>query len=365
MTSTAVHELPPEGPPDPAVLERARALLQEGAIVAIPTETVYGLAARADLPAALAALRELKGSDPDRPFTWHLADESVLVGDRDGVELRAVAERLAERYWPGPLTLVLRGVGAAGAALARDGWVGCRVPAHEGCRALLAACPFPIAATSANLADAPPATDAETARRSFEGRIPLLLDGGSARLAEASTVLCLGRGRFEIAREGLIDAADLRRAGGLSILFVCTGNTCRSPMAATLAEALLRERIGAEDLGHFGFEVASAGVFAGVGAPASAHAVELLAAEGLDLSAHRSSPALPARIRDADRVYCLTASHRDALLGNLPPGAGAHVELLDPEGRDIPDPIGGDLDVYRACADRIRTALEERVTAWV
>src|SRR5262245_2600153 len=254
--------------PSGEVTARVRALLARGALCALPTETVYGLAARADLPEALEALRVLKGRPNELTFTWH-------VGGRDAIErfpeLRPLTRRLTERYWPGPLTLVLRGVPVGLEAVARAGWTGLRLPAHAACAALLSACEFPVVMTSANPHREAPLTRAEDVAARFDGGLELVVDGGPSRLGEASGVLALGPGRFELLREGLLRLEDLRRTAGLRIAFVCTGNTCRSPMAEAVARKLLAERLRTTGTGlsAFGFELLSMGILAAHGAPAS------------------------------------------------------------------------------------------------
>jgi protein-tyrosine phosphatase len=135
------------------------------------------------------------------------------------------------------------------------------------------------------------------------------------------------------------------------VLLVCTGNTCRSPMAEVLAREVLQDRQGVS--------VASAGVFAGDGNAATPEAVEAMRAMGLDLSPHRSRGLTRQMIDEADQVYTMTASHRRAVL-DLVPDAEIKVQRLDPDA-DIDDPIGGDLETYRATAEQIRAALEKRL----
>lgn len=352
--------------PSAELAARVRALLARGALCALPTETVYGLAVRADRPEALEALRVLKGRPSDLAFTWHVAERAAVEHFR---ELRPLARRLTERYWPGPLTLVLHGVPAGLEGVARAGWTGLRLPAHAACAGLLSACEFPVVMTSANPHRDAPLTRAEDVAARFDGALELVVDGGPSRLGEASGVLALGPGRFELLREGLLRLEDLRRTAGLRIAFVCTGNTCRSPMAEALARALLSQRLEVGDAGRirlaeFGFELVSMGVMAAHGAPASTGATEVMAERGIDLRSHRSRPALPEALLRCDRIYGLTASHVESLRAALPPGRRPPLELLDPSGADIADPLGGPRSAYQHSLADIERALRARLDEW-
>jgi protein-tyrosine phosphatase len=295
--------------------------------------------------------------------------------------LAPLLARLARRYWPGPLTLVAAGLPQHPGTLADAGWVAVRVPAQQATRALLESLPFPVAVASATGPGEPAANTAADVAQRFGGRIAALGDGGPARIGQPSAVLAVGRGRFELMRPGLLELSDLRHTAGQRLAFVCTGNTCRSPMAEGLARKLLMERLGAlgpepvrgdparaKDaqgrLAAFGFELQSMGVAAGFGAPASTHAVSVLRSKGIDLSSHQSQPATPERLMGTDLALCLTRSHARALESLLPPGRGPTIELLDPSGRDVPDPIGGDLEAYRQCAGAIEAALRARLNSW-
>ena len=341
------------------LVHRVQEALSAGELVAFPTETVYGLAARADDPSAIKRLQAVKGRSHEAPFTWHAGSEQqALKGD---VPLGALVRRLTDRYWPGPLTLVLPHVPEGLEPVAQDGWLGVRVPAHAGTRSLLDGLPFPVVASSANASGEEPLTDAASVAKQFGGQLNCVMDGGPSPLAMSSSVLRLGPGQFELLREGCLSSEDLRRTAGLSLLFVCTGNTCRSPMAEGLARHLIAERLGSSDLSRFGFDVQSAGVFAGPGSPASKEAVELLQPRSIDLSDHRSQPAAKPLLEEADRIYCLTRDHRNMLHEQY----SKQAQLLDPKGEDIPDPIGGGRAVYAACAEKIEACLRERMDEWV
>ena len=355
------------GRPSRQLRERAARHLAAGELVALPTETVYGIAARADDPAALERLRRLKGRDAARALSWHVAS-------REAVErfeaLLPLSRRLAERYWPGPLTLVLQGVPEGLEELESDGWVGVRLPAHPVPQAILEGLDFPVCLSSANRSGAEPCTEGRAVEELLGEGLALVVDSGPCRLGESSGVLRVGPGRFELLREGLLPLEDLRRTAGRRIGFCCTGNTCRSPLAEGLALRLLAERLGVQGPGErrsiedVGFQVRSFGTSAGPGAPASRHTLEVLSRQGIDLADHASTPATPELVNGLDEVYGLTRSHVESLRALLPPARARRISLLDPEGRDISDPIGGSLAVYEACGRAIQEALEVRAQEW-
>jgi protein-tyrosine phosphatase len=146
-----------------------------------------------------------------------------------------------------------------------------------------------------------------------------------------------------------------------SVLFVCTGNTCRSPMAEGLAKHALAQLKGVsvDQLEEAGIRVRSAGVMTSGGSPASAQAVEAMEKVGVDLTAHASSALTADLIQDADVIYTMTASHRQAVLVHNP-AAADKTHPLDPEG-DIIDPFGAPVDVYVQTAEMIREALAQRL----
>jgi len=355
-----------DAPPTREIVERVDSVLARGGLVALPTETVYGIAARADSARAVEALRTLKGRPDELALTWH-------VGTRESLarfpHVSALARRLTTRYWPGPLTLVLPGIPPGLEAAARDGWTGVRMPAHGATAGILASLPYPVVLSSANRHGEPPLSTAGDVARAFAGEpaLELVVDGGPAALSESSCVLRLGKGRFELLREGVIGLEHLRETAGLRLGFVCTGNTCRSPMAEGLARKRIAERLecAPERLPEFGFHVESMGVLASHGAPAARLAMQVMKDEGVDLGDHRARAAQARDLASFDALYCMTEGHREALARSLPPGRDRQLELLDPLGRDIPDPIGGTREDYLEALGLIRGAIEARLEDWV
>lgn len=193
----------------------AASLLRGGGVVAMPTETVYGLAADAFSGEAVARIFESKGRPQDNPLIVHIAEaEDLGLVAR---ELPKEALALAEAFWPGPLTLVLPRQSrlAAGVSAGLD-TVGVRLPAHPAARALIRAAGMPLAAPSANLSGSPSPTTARHVRADLDGRIPLILDGGNSPVGVESTVLSLA-GEPTVLRPGFVTAEEIAEALGCPV----------------------------------------------------------------------------------------------------------------------------------------------------
>jgi protein-tyrosine phosphatase len=346
-------------------------VLRSGGLVAFPTETVYGLGARVGLPDALARLRQAKQRQDDKPFTIHIgrrAEVEKFVPDLEGV-----GRRLVQNGWPGPLTIIFCDVDpdsapiaaeaepSAVAAMYHQGTVGLRCPDDRIAADLLAGVGAPVVAASANLPGRRPPRSADEVLAEFDGQIDLLLDGGPARYAKSSTVVRVSGQNYEIVREGVYDARALRRLAMVHVLLVCTGNTCRSPMAAALLTKLLAESSGVKPakLSDRGFKVTSAGTGAIIGAPAAPQAVEVMQRYGMDLRDHRAQALTADLIQRADCILTMTASHRNVVLGMLP-SASQRCRLLAAD-HGIDDPIGQAVEVYAACAAEMEAALRDRI----
>lgn len=186
----------------------AAELLRQGCLVAVPTETVYGLAARAGDEQAVRAIYAVKGRSPDKPLSILLSGMEMAA--RYTKNIPAAAYRLAERYWPGPLTMVLEDGGAAAPTVTQGGGtMGVRCPDHPMTLALIQALNEPLAAPSANPSDLPSAKDADQVLAYFDGKIAAVLDGGPCGLGVESTIVSLVGAEPKILREGGIPGQEL------------------------------------------------------------------------------------------------------------------------------------------------------------
>ncbi len=335
-----------------AVIETCRRSLLRGELVALPTEAGYVVAANALHPEAVARLAALRTGGPLPAIAIRGADDA-----RDWVpELGRLGQRLTRRCWPGPVVLVFPDGVKTGTATRLPegvlrtigpGWeLGLTAPHHPAVRLLLDVMPVPL--VLGELAG-------ESA--AIEAVVAVIVDDGPAHFDRPATVVEVRGEHWFIRREGAVPAADIARLTATLTLFICTGNTCRSPLAAALCRKRLADRLGcsAEDLPSRGYAIASAGLAAMHGEPAAAEAVTVAGELGADLSGHVSRPATAELLADADLIVGMTAAHIQGLGGLV--GAGGRTRLLCGES-DLPDPIGGDLTVYQACAGTIWQSLQ-------
>lgn len=347
------------------MVHRTVQALVEGCVVALPTETVYGLAADALNQQAVERLCEIKGRPGEVPL-------AISVPSREAAEdfvcdWSPLARRLSQRCWPGPLTLVApcdspRSAvtqlpqGVRERIIGDYGCVGFRVVDHRVLAGIHRYLSGPLVLTSANRSDGEAPTTADAVAKQLGDSLPLLLDDGPTRYGGPSTVARVRGNRLEILREGVIERAAMNQFVKPVIVLVCTGNTCRSPMAETLLREQLRKKFGCEDA----VRVLSAGVAAGQGCSASPQAMEVMGKRGLDLTGHSSRSLDEEVMNVADLVLTMTRGHRAAILAAWPEMQD-RVHTLRRDGGDIADPVGMPVDVYEACAEQI----ERELAAWL
>jgi protein-tyrosine phosphatase len=279
-------------------------------------------------------------------------------------DMSLMARRLARRCWPGPLTLVVNGPHpdsvihrlpkATRAALEHPAGIALRVPQHPVITEIQRFTAGPVVLARAVRPGDVECTTGEAAVARFREHVSLVLDDGPCRFALPSTVVKISGNRLEVLRPGVLDANELAMMSRVNVLLVCTGNTCRSPMA----EGLLRKRLGEklqcppDELDRSGFHISSAGIAAMPGGAPSDEAVDVMQAAGVDIGHHRSQMVTDRMVNDADLILTMTASHRQMLVSQWPM-AGQRAFTIGRDQGDVFDPIGMPLEYYEACAQQI------------
>jgi protein-tyrosine phosphatase len=351
-------------------LARGAKILSDGGVVVLPTETVYGAAARLDRPAAIARLRSLRNSTDAKPMTIHLArreDALQFLG-----EVSDLGRRLMRKLWPGPVGLVFdvaadrraqvsKTLGIPESELYDNGSITLRFPDHPVATEIIGEIAAPVVLTMASPTAGGNAFKPQTLADELDGKVDLIFDGGPTRYSKPSTLVKVFADRFEIVRAGVYEERTIERLLKTTVLFVCSGNTCRSPMAEAIARNVLSKNLHVDEMGleQKGISIISAGTYAMPGMKATPEAVNAVRDLGVDLSRHRSRPLTVDLIHQADVIYTMGRGHAQAVR-SLVPSASDKVQTLDPGG-DIEDPIGSDLAVYKTLAGQLYTLIEKRL----
>jgi tRNA threonylcarbamoyl adenosine modification protein (Sua5/YciO/YrdC/YwlC family) len=268
------------------VVHRAVQMLAEGGLVAFPTETVYGIAASALDECTVVRMIEVKGRSKNKPLT--LAIKSAEEAFDYVPDMCPLAARLARRCWPGPVTLVIddahpeslvrRLPPLVQKAVSPENCIGLRVPGHPVILDVMRMLAGPLTLSSANCSGKPEAVTAAEVLENLGNQLDLVLDDGRCRFGQPSSVVRVQGKHFEILREGVVPRRTLQRLSSLMLLFVCTGNTCRSPMAEVICRELIAKRLEckADELEDRGVIVMSAGIAAMAGGRATQEAIQTM-----------------------------------------------------------------------------------------
>ena len=351
-------------------IHRAVQALVEGRVVAFPTETVYGLAASALNEEGVTRLLDMKSRQTGHPLTMAIKSAEEAFDYVPGAT--PLARRLAHRCWPGPVTLVMddqhpesllqRLPEKVQKAVSPSGTIGLRVPGHALILDVLHLLAGPLVLSSANRGGEPDSVTAQEVANAMGEDVGLILDDGPCQFGQSSTVVRVNDSGLEVLREGVVTDDTLKRLTSYMMILVCTGNTCRSPMAEQMCKKRIAEKLGCEieQLEDRGVIVMSAGISAGHGGSAAHEAQTIMQEMNLDLSQHASQPLSDRLARHADLILTMTRGHHQAIVNHWPSLAGK-VHVLCPGGHDVADPIGGSTKVYRSCAEEIDGYLAKRV----
>ncbi|MBC8370609.1 MAG: Sua5/YciO/YrdC/YwlC family protein [Planctomycetes bacterium] len=340
-------------------IQAAASALTAGEVIAIPTDTVPGLAVSATAAAGSKKLADLKGNNHAKPFSWHIAQLKTLQALSPNLPAGIhpwLIEKLQQKC---TVLLPSKFFALPSAADWQFDKLGLRWPQNIDFQRLCQNLDSPLLATSINDSTSPPIFGDDLVSWLEQRNVPYALQIlDCPPHSPASTIIDVYP-HPKLLRGELVDFDEI----GLSILVVCSGNTCRSPLAAALLEAEIASswQVSPEQLRNFGFDIQSAGTFAIDGQSISENSLAVAAENGIDLSSHQAQSLASANEHTWDIVLGMSHNHLNAIPPEIP------AALFDHSSGEIADPFGGDIDCYRATYNQLQTAAQQWVkelSAW-
>lgn len=348
------------------VVHLAVQALTEGHVVALPSSSSYLLAASGLQPEAVAKLVQVSGpNSTGLSLVMRTADETLDYFP----DLSPAARRMAAKAWPGPLAISLLDSHPASLIKCMDPSVvellshsNQRIRVWQPHHAVLdhvgKLFSGPLVCVSANGPNNPFSTvlsDVQT------DAAVLAIDDGQVQAPGEPTIVQIDGNLGRLVHQGVVPEMALKSMSQLVVLFVCTGNTCRSPMAQAMMQRKIKERFGAPGAkGSVAIVAMSAGVSAFGGEPASHGAANAIKNFGTSLELHQSTQLNSNLVEQADLILAMGNRHRQVIVSQWPAMA-QKVHLISPDGGEISDPFGGPLEIYQKCA----TKLDEHTSYWI
>lgn len=346
-------------------LQRICNVITAGGIIAFPTDTVYGIGCDAFNSDAIARIYALKKRKRAKPLVLFVPDKNLV---NKYANPKPEAKRLIEKFFPGPLTVIVNSSNSSPSELVDpNGRIGVRIPKNDVILKILNTLPTPLATTSANPSGKEETTTANSVASQFmDEELEIIIDGGLCNRPPSAVIdtttfppILLRKGHISIPEIERTLGCEVKLGEGVSliILFVCTGNSCRSPMAS----GLLRKQISTRARKRV--RIISAGSQATSGSPPTQLACRVAKKNGFDITLYRSRPLTRDILEKADLVIGFEAQHLDKI-SELLPDASSRSFLLKAFKRNLPpnqavitDPVGGGLEAYESCMAEIKDSM--------